>query len=225
MNSPGLFERWHETFLALKEIPFCRHAFINRVPGLDVNVERESALERLESPHARIRQKLGFASPVTAEQVHGNKIAIVDETTAWPVAGVDGLITNRPGVCLGIYVADCCAVYLLDPRKRCIGLVHSGKKGTELGIVPAAMESMRAHFGSEPADLVVQISPCIRPPFYEVDFAAEIAAQCREVGVGRIHDCGTCTAADLKRYYSYRAEQGKTGRMLALFSLNGVMLS
>ena len=224
MNSAGNLERWHDTFPTLEGIPFCRHAFINRVPGLDVNVGREEALKRLVTPHNRIRQELGFTPPVTAEQAHGNQVAVVDETTAGPVAGVDGLVTDRPGVCLGIYVADCCAVYLVDRRKRCIGLVHSGKKGTDLGIVRVAIETMQANFGTDPGDLVVQLSPSIRPPFYEIDFAAGIATQCREAGVGSFHDCGACTAADSSRYYSYRIEQGKTGRMLALFCLNDVIM-
>src|ERR1043166_4691962 len=137
-----------------------------------------------------------------------------------PVPNVDGLITNRPKICLGIYVADCAAVYLADTRQRAIGLVHSGKKGTELGIVPAAIEKMRAQFGSEPRNLIAQISPCIRPPDYEVDFASEIRAQCRASGVEQTFDCCLNTAADLERYYSYRIEQGKTGRLLALLALS-----
>lgn len=213
-----------ETFPALNGIACCRHVFINRIPDLDVQVERSVALKRLETVHSAVRETLGFAIPVTAEQVHGKGIAIVNKNTTGPVAGVDGLITNHPDVCLGIYVADCCAVYLLDPVRQCIGLVHSGKAGTFLGIVPEAIEAMRINYGSNPADLLVQISPCIRPPFYEVDFAAEIVGQCRAGGVGRIHDCGVCTAADLQRYYSYRAEQGKTGRMLALFCLKSVIM-
>ena len=68
--------------------------------------------------------------------------------------------------------------------------------------------------------MIVQLSPCIRPPHYEVDFAAEIIRQCRALGVQHIHDSGTCTACDLARYYSYRAEQGKTGRMLAVIGLH-----
>jgi copper oxidase (laccase) domain-containing protein len=75
-------------------------------------------------------------------------------------------------------------------------------------------------FGSDPANMIVQLSPCIRPPNYEVDFAAEIVRQCRALGGKQIHDSGICTACDLDRYYSYRAEKGKTGRMLALIGLN-----
>jgi copper oxidase (laccase) domain-containing protein len=78
---------------------------------------------------------------------------------------------------------------------------------------------MIERFGSDPANMIVQLSPCIRPPHYEVDFAAEIVRQCRALGVQHIHDSGTCTASDLGRYYSYRAEKGKTGRMLALLGL------
>ena len=98
-------------------------------------------------------------------------------------------------------------------------MVHSGKKGTELSIVSKAIREMSAKFGSDPGDLIVQLSPCIRPPHYEVDFAAAIVEQCRAAGVKKVHDSGVCTACHLDLYYSYRAEKGKTGRMLALLAL------
>ena len=79
---------------------------------------------------------------------------------------------------------------------------------------------MSDRFGSDPANMLVQLSPCIRVPHYEVDFAAEIVRQCRALGVKEIHNSGVCTACNLHRYYSYRAEKGKTGRMLALIGLN-----
>jgi hypothetical protein len=97
--------------------------------------------------------------------------------------------------------------------------VHSGRKGTELGVVTNAIKQMTNRFGSEPTNMIVQLSPCIRPPQYEIDFAAEILQQCRALGVKEIHDSGVCTACNLARYYSYRAEKGKTGRMLALIGL------
>jgi copper oxidase (laccase) domain-containing protein len=78
---------------------------------------------------------------------------------------------------------------------------------------------MGQEFGVGPGDLIAQLSPCIRPPHYEIDFATEIARQCRNAGIKEIHDCGVCTACDLEHYYSYRAEKGKTGRMLALLAL------
>jgi polyphenol oxidase len=78
---------------------------------------------------------------------------------------------------------------------------------------------MSEEFGSDPEDLIVQLSPCIRPPHYEVDFAAEIVAQLKQCGVSQIFDCGENTGSDLRRFYSYRMEKGLTGRMLALLAL------
>ena len=212
-----------EQFARLSARPEIVHGFTTRVAGLDVAHHREEALARLDRIHREIRARygLGQAPFVTAQQVHGNRIGILDKpiNNDECVAGSDGLITNQSGICLGIYVADCCAVYLVDPVRKAIGLVHSGKKGTELGIVSKAVQSMMEQFGSNPADLVVQLSPCIRPPHYEIDFAADIVRQCRELGVGAVDDCGVCTACDLNRYYSYRAEKGRTGRMLAFLAL------
>ena len=158
---------------------------------------------------------------ITAEQVHEREIAVVNEpkVTDQRLGGCDGLVTNRPGNLLGIYVADCGAVFIVDPVRRAIGLVHSGKKGTELGIVGNAIDLMAEQFGSVAENLVVQLSPCIRPPHYEIDFAADIRRQCRERGVKQVHDSGVCTACDLERYYSYRAEKARTGRMLALLAV------
>ena len=212
-----------EIFPALAALPGLAHGFTGRIAGLDVKVDRATAVQRLDAFHAAARAGLGLAQKhfVTAEQVHGCAVAIVDENTAAPVPGVDGLITASPAVCLGIHVADCCAVFLADPVRRVIALLHSGRKGSDLGITAVAVEKMRAHFGCDPADLIVQLSPCIRPPFYEVDFAALILAQARAAGVRQIYDSGTCTGAHVDRYYSYRVEHGQTGRMLALLALTG----
>jgi polyphenol oxidase len=129
------------------------------------------------------------------------------------------LITNDPEVVLGIYVADCCAIYFVDPVRAVIGIAHSGRKGTEQNIADVTLERMVAGFGSAPEDLVVQLSPCIRPPFYEVDFAAQIVTQLQAGGVQRIYDCGENTGGNLERFYSYRMERGLTGRMLAFLTL------
>lgn len=212
-----------EQFPALVRQAELVHAFTQRVAGIDVQADKAEALRRLDVRHREIRSRLGLGEApfVTAQQVHGNRVAVVDEPLSQDVCfdECDGLITNQPGVCLGIYVADCCAVYLIDPARRAIGLVHSGKKGTELGIATQAIELMQQRFGSRAADLVVQLSPCIRPPHYEIDFATEIVRSLRARGVEQVHDCGICTACDLERYYSYRIEKGRTGRMLALLAL------
>jgi len=220
-----------EQFPALSAIKICRHVFAQRIPGIDVSHDKAEVLERLDAAHREIRNATGFGDwPLfTAEQIHGNKIAIVDSPVASAVLsevdgrefpGCDGIITNQRGVALGIYVADCCAVYIVDPKTPAIGLVHSGRKGADLGVVTNAIRQMIECFGSDPANMVVQLSPCIRPPHYEVDFAAEIIRQCRALDVQHTHDSGSCTACDPDCYYSYRAEEGKTGRMLAVIGLN-----
>ena len=212
-----------ERFLALSALPNIVHGFTLRVPGIEMSHDKTETLARLDGVHREIRREQGLARApfITAQQVHGERIGVVGEATADDACfdSCDGLITNQKKVCLGIYVADCCAVYLADQRFGAIGLVHSGKKGTELGVVPNAIESMVEHFGSRPSDLVVQLSPCIRPPHYEIDFGAEIVRQCRALGVTKVNDSGVCTACDLTRYYSYRAEKGRTGRMLAFLAL------
>ena len=212
-----------EQFKALSALTAYRHGFIGRVSGIDVSSDKAEALRRLDEVHRRARQSLGLGETplLTAEQVHGSDVAVIDLPVASDhrYSGCDGFISNQPNIALGIYVADCGAVYIVDPVRRAIALVHSGKKGTELGITSKAINLMQERFGSEPNDLVVQLSPCIRPPQYEIDFAAEIVRQCRDLGVTQIHDCGTCTASQPERYYSYRREKGKTGRMLALLAI------
>ena len=214
-----------EQFPALSAIGTCRHVFTQRIPGIHVSHDKGEVLTRLDAAHREIRNAIGVGDwpLLTAQQIHGNKIAVADSSNRGPLGrefrGCDGLITNQRGVALGIYVADCCAVYIVDPQTPAIGLVHSGKRGTATGVVSNAIQQMIDRFDSRPTNLIVQLSPCIRPPHYEIDFAAEIVRQCRALGVKQIHDSGICTACDLDRYYSYRAEKGKTGRMLAVLGL------
>ena len=212
-----------EHYPGLDALGVCRSAFITRIPGIDVRDDKSRVLQRLEATHRAIRNTLGVGEwpLVTGEQVHGHDIMVVHQPVRrdQDFPGFDGFITKQRGIALGIYVADCCAVYIVDPKTPAIGIVHSGKKGTELKIATAAIEQMSREFGSAPGNLVVQLSPCIRPPHYEIDFAQQIREQCRAAGVTQVHDCGICTACDLDTYYSYRAEKGKTGRMLALLGL------
>lgn len=215
--APAAPPRW-ETFPALAGLGL-RQRFLLRHPGIDVDGERAEVLARLRPWHEAEVRDLGFdpASLQLAEQVHGAVVALA-EPGGGLAEGADALIAQAPGSLLGIYVADCAAVYVVDPVSGAFGLVHSGKKGTELGIVPATLAALSERFGSRVADVRVQISPCIRPPAYEVDFAAAIRRQCLEAGVRPEHlaDAGVCTSGDLRRYYSYRMEKGRTGRMLAL---------
>jgi copper oxidase (laccase) domain-containing protein len=203
-----------------------RHGFVTRVAGIEVGVDREAALGRLRACHERVVGSFGFGGGALAlaEQVHGAEVAwIGDGWGGEPASGADGLATSGPGRVLGIHVADCCAVYVVDPVRRAVALLHSGRKGSEQGIVRVGIRRLVERAGSRPEDLVVQLSPCIRPPRYEVDFAAWIRRDALASGVPatQIHDDGTCTASDLRRFYSYRAELGRTGRMFAVLGVAG----
>lgn len=220
MNSP----LW-TTFPSLAQESSFRHAFTLRHPAIDVSVDRAEALNRLTVWHHEVVEALDFspARLATAEQVHGHGIAVVDSPGSTPHAQVDGLICRHENIMLAIYVADCCAIYLIDRRTRAFGLLHSGRKGTEQNITGKAIQAMQDEFGTRPEDLMVQLSPCIRPPAFEVDFAATICEQARSAGVeaANIHDTGICTSSDPTQFYSYRLEKGKTGRMLALLGRKG----
>lgn len=210
---------------SLNSIPGVRAGWVGRVADLPITGDRDEAMKLLRPHHQRAVSDFAgtFAEWWRAEQVHGTSVAVVPGSPqiiapdGRPVVpGVDGLVTCKPGVVLAIYAADCGAIWLADRKVGAIGLLHSGKKGTEGNIFEAALGVMADQFGTRPEDVIAVLSPCIRKPDYDVDFAAEIGRQATHAGVGSFHDCGLNTAADLEHFYSYRRELGKTGRMMAL---------
>lgn len=200
--------------------------FIGRVPGVATSTDRQSVIRDLTPTHHAALEAADIEPKMLrrAQQIHGNKVALVgDIGCSYPVEGVDGLICGGKADCvLGIYVADCAAVWIYDPCTGARGLVHSGKIGTEGNIVGEALRAMRKILGVNPADCLAVISPCIRPPHYEVDIPAKIKEQLANAGLHHenIIDSGLDTATDTEAFYSYRIEKGNTGRMLALFGRN-----
>jgi copper oxidase (laccase) domain-containing protein len=153
------------------------------------------------------------------EQTHGVGVAIVNQGGKGKVIpAVDALITREKNLSLVIRVADCGPVWIHCEKTGAIGLVHSGRKGTEAGVVGSTIRRMREEFGSEPSSMLALLGPCIRPPHYDVNFAGEILRQLESERVGKVIDSGLCTASDLTRFYSYRAEKGQTGRHFAIFA-------
>jgi len=189
-----------------------RHGFSTRSAGPLENLERELV-------RSFVAKGFTMVDAVHAEQPHGCRAQAVYTPCGIPVPGVDALATSVPRMPLVVRVADCGPVFFYDPVQRVIALAHSGRRGTEGNIVAATVACLRATYDTEPENLIVQLGPCIRPPHYEVDIAAEIERQARACGVRFYHDCEVCTASRLDRYYSYRAEKGKTGRMWAVFMI------
>jgi len=194
---PGLTRRNLPHFFTLRE---------------EVSPQREDLPERLRTRGLPV-------GLVSAEQVHGAGVARVGRADGGKVVpGADALISGESDLTLVVRVADCGPVWLHCGKTGAIGLVHSGRKGTELGIVPAAIQAMKKEFGADPAGMLGLLGPCIRPPHYDVDFAGEILRQMKAEGVGEIVDSGLCTASDPERFYSYRREKGKTGRHFAVLA-------
>ncbi len=182
----------------------------SKIPHSEVGPEFRRTLAEAGYPIGNI---------VAAEQTHGNKVAVIRDLLTRFCPLVDALVTNLLDLPLVIRVADCGPIYFYDPVKRVIALAHSGKKGTQLNILQRTIETMQTEYGSEPKDISVLLGPCIRPPHYEIDFAAEIAHQASAIGVVNFTDTGICTASNVERYYSYRTEKGQTGRMWAVLML------
>jgi len=209
-------------FAPLENIPWLAHGFVIREPGLRMDVPRSEALELLRGKHERILNSEGikFDHLRRAEQVHGNIVAHVERKNEVVMSsGADGLITADREVPLGIYVADCCAIYLVDPDVKAVGLLHSGKKGTEGNIACQGVHEMKECFQADPSRIIAVLSPCIHSCCYEVDFISEIEDQLRKEGVQKITKNPLCTSCHVERFYSYRKEQGKTGRMLAFMMI------
>jgi YfiH family protein len=200
-----------ETFPAL-QLAGVRHGFSTR---------SSEGLDQLEDELNATFTKAGIpmVDAVHAEQPHGNRAQAVYTPLGIRVPDVDALATSVPRLPLVVRVADCGPVYFYDPIQQVIAVAHSGRKGTEGNIVAATIACLKETYETHPENLIVQLGPCIRPPHYEINFAAEIERQARACGVRHYYDCGVCTASHLDRYYSYRAEKGKTGRMWAVFMI------
>lgn len=196
-----------ENFAPLSSIPSVFHAFSLRT---EINTKTD------DFPRQALRT-LGYDSFAAAEQPHGNSVAVANTPGIFPA--VDALITNQPGLPLVIRCADCAAVFIVDRHTTAIGLIHSGKKGTLANIAGNTVIAMRNAYGTTPANCVVFISPCIGPCHYEMDIRSEIEHQLRAAGIQEVHSPKICTACHLDRYFSYRAEKGHTGRMLAVLSI------
>ena len=128
---------------------------------------------------SRVCRALGFDLDdlVVANQVHGGAAVVVDARHrgrgARPddpaVADADALVTATPGVLLGVLLADCVPVVLLDPRRHVVAVAHAGWRGTVAHVVTTTVRTMVDAFGCDPADLRAGVGPSIGPASYEVD--------------------------------------------------------
>ncbi len=214
------------TFPILERFDWLIHGFTLRQETPIAHLARAKRREKLEEGQISLLQSVGISSRQLhlAEQVHGAEVVIAihdseESPSNPPVPVADGLVTALPGLALGIHVADCCAVYLVETRRRAIALLHSGRRGTEAVIARNGVRRLARVCGGNPADMAAVLSPCIHACCYDTDFVGQIERQLAGEGVGEIWRHPDCTGCHPERYYSYRKEKGDTGRMLAFMMI------
>jgi YfiH family protein len=203
--------------------------------------------EAVMANRAGVAGWFGATAIAFPEQVHGPSVAVVDgpvDSRAWPGgAGCDAVVTVRPGVPLGVLVADCLPILLTDPEARVIGAAHAGRRGLAEGVIQATLAAMVA-LGAEPGRTAAVIGPSICGRCYEVpeemrdEVDAVVPGSACETSIGTsgldlvagalgvLSDAGVtatalgiCTAED-EQFYSYRRE-GVTGRFAGVVMIPG----
>lgn len=183
-------------------------------------------------------------------QTHSPDVVTVVE--AWPDGPErpegDAVVTDQPGVVLGIVTADCAPILLADKGAGVIGAAHAGWRGAATGVIANTVAAMEA-LGASRANIAAAIGPCIAQDSYEVgedmranfaepdhqffapgkpghwqfDLEGFVAEQLLRAGVERITCLGLDTYKDEQRFYSFRraTHQGKAnyGRQLSLIGL------
>lgn len=161
----------------------------------------------------------------------------------------DGMVTDKPNVPLVMRFADCVPIVFHDPVRQVIGMAHAGWRGTVQGAASSVVKMMVEQFQSNPADIIAGIGPSIGPDRYQVGDEVVQAVQdyygtldglitysaddntpylnlwaantldLQRAGVQQIEVAGICTASNTDEFFSHRAENGKTGRFVAVISL------
>ncbi len=203
---------------------------------------------------------IDYRTAVTAQQVHKDKIALVRKEDKGKgafkyskgIAQTDALITDIPGIPLLMCYADCVPVFIFDPIKKAIALIHSGRKGTELELTLKALSNMEKIFETNPRSCLAAIFPSIGPCCYNIKEENKIddywlnevkcnsepislqnksgrSLDLRKANYGQLIKGGVekknifvnqiCTVDHPELFFSYRRDEGNTGRMAAIFML------
>lgn len=228
---------------AIAALTGIRHGFFGRHGGVSegefasLNASRmvgDDLANVVDNIHRAVMALKGGPLPVAlARQVHGTNVHVVTDLLDpdnRPEA--DALVTDRPGIALGILTADCTPVLLADPEAGVIGAAHAGWKGAVGGILARTVEAMEA-LGAARERLHIAIGPAISVANYEIgeDMAATIRAdfpdaarfivtgdwpkphfdvpglvldQAQALGVAGVETVGGCTYASPDLYFSHR---------------------
>ena len=191
---------------------------------------------------AYLQKLLGIDNLSTATQVHGTEWVVVERPLSTPPPA-DALLTDREGVYLGILVADCIPLLILDRKHRAFALVHAGWRGVAGGIHLEVLRAMETVFGSCRTELVVGIGPAIGGCCFEVrgevlqlftgraprrvreengrflvDLVGVVVDEMVENGVAEknVERSNLCTVCHAELFHSFRREKEKAGRNMLL---------
>jgi YfiH family protein len=219
------------------------HGFFGREGGvstgpfatLNVSDNLGDDLTHVANNRAQATLAIGFSPEalVVQRQVHSSAVTVVTQPPSHaPPREADAIVTDVPGLVLGILTADCAPILFADPEAGVVGAAHAGWKGAASGIAEATVLAMVA-LGADPSRIHAAIGPTISGANYEVgpDFAAALirqrpdaarrisrpgggrehfdlpgflADQLAEAGVGTVSNLATCTYADRSRWFSHR---------------------
>ena len=104
------------------------------------------------------------------KQVHGKRVACLDDQKEGSVLTADAFMASEPGLVCYVRTADCVPILIADRGNRAVAAVHAGWKGTALDIAGETVREMERAYGTDPADCVAAIGPGICGSCYEVGF-------------------------------------------------------
>ncbi len=174
----------------LADLPGMQHRFFTRQGGvssglyssLNCGYGSGDAPDNVRENRRRAAAEFELAADdlLTVHQIHSTEVIEVGNQR-WSSPGApkaDALVTDRPGVVLGVLAADCAPVLLADPEARIIGAAHAGWKGALGGVVEATIGAMEK-LGARRERLRAAIGPCIGRASYEVgpEFPAPFLAR------------------------------------------------
>jgi polyphenol oxidase len=165
-----------------------RHEGVSRPPynSLNLGLNTIDSSHNVEGNRSILARAFGsrVENLVTVTQVHGTDLLLLDQPNPdfshFQKLECDGIVTDQPDIMIGVCVADCVPVLLLDPVRRVAAAIHAGWKGTAAGIARKGVEAIVNIFDGKPGDILVAIGPAIAPCCYEVD--EPVAAAFRKEG-------------------------------------------
>ncbi len=171
-----------------------RHGFLGRTGGtssglyasLNVGLGSRDDRRSVLANRALVARAFGLAPErlVTLYQVHSAEAVVVREPDDARGVRADGLVTDRPGLALGILTADCAPVLFADGEAGVVGAAHAGWAGAMKGIVEAVVASM-VGLGARPERIRAAVGPAIAPASYEVGGEYRLRFEDHDPGNGR----------------------------------------